>query len=669
MDSLLWQVSSRTAETLLILSLFHLLLAGLTLLVLLHQRRSRDLPDGCRPEPLLCTGFGLLAFHFALLTFYFGESFFSRRDLQLQDPERLLHGILVGAVLLIAAAYHERATGERPRWLWWSLSMLATVVTIDVIMDVRLPVGDQHSIFMLLSDAMGAAALVSAMVHVGRAKWEARRVRLMALGALGLVLAGHGLPQLLPLHGGIVAWNADEHLLSLALFGFAWAAGERSRKLLDRVFVRLNLTFVVLASLIMLSTAAMEKYQYFKLTEERSTDLAEFLRGHVVYYGGQGEDLQQIFAHPEVIKRVVVEFGILPELRNVEVAYRGERAQFSWHPTGDISQTIGPAAAPRAGAAGRNQFRIIRLGIGGGGEVEFTGSTDLVNERIGNYIIFIYACFTLVLLMATAVIGMIVSDTDRQLKRQYAELQEAQQQLAQSAKLASIGELAGGMAHEINNPITGILSLASHMSRGMSAERFTARERKNLQVIATQAERIANLVKALLSFSRQTRLHLSRVDVRELTDTALDLVQFRLREADIRIVREIEPGLRPITGDASRLTEVLVNLLSNSIDALEGAGTLTVRAARDPENANSVRIEVEDSGPGIPAEELSRIFDPFYTTKAPGKGTGLGLSISHGIVKDHGGQIWAHSTPGEGTTLSISLPQEASCYEAARIGN
>jgi len=669
MDSLLWQVSARTAETLLILNLFHLLLAGLTLLVVLYQRRSRELAPGNRPEALLVYAFGLLAFHFALLTLYFGETFFFRRELHLEDPERLLHGVLIAAVLLLVAAYRERATGRRPGWLWWSLGVLGAVVLADMVAGTETLAGHHHSLLMLLSDGMGVAALLLAAGTAWKAKWEARGVQMVALLSLALVLAAHGLPQFLSAHAAIVAWNADEHLLSLALFAFAWAAGERSRNLLDRVFVRLNLTFVVLASLIILSTAAMEKYQYFHLTEERSENLAEFLRGHVVYYGGQGEDLAQIFDHPEVIKRVVVEFGNLPELRTVDVSYRGERARFDWQPSGEIEQYIGPAGGAPHLEAGRNQFPMIRLPIGEAGAVSFTGTTDQVNERIGKYIIFIYSCFTLVLLMATGVIGMIVSDTDRQLKRQYAELQGAQQQVAQSAKLASIGELAGGMAHEINNPITGILSLASHMSSGRDAERFSPRDRKNLQLIATQAERIANLVKALLSFSRQTRLQLTSVQAGDLLNTALELVQFRLGDGRIQVAREIEPALPPFTGDVTRLTEVLVNLLGNAIDAIPGAGTITVRALRDPENANCIRLEIEDSGEGIAAAELPRIFDPFYTTKPPGKGTGLGLSISHGIVKDHGGQIWARSTPGAGTTIAISLPQEASRYETACIGD
>ena len=658
MDSLFWQVSSRSAETLLIFSLFHLLLSGLTLVMVLRQRLSADLEPDRWPEALLPIGFGLLVLHFTLLTLYFGAGFFFQRRPQVHQPERLLHGVLIAAVVVIVSAHHVRATGRRPRWAWAALALLTTFVTLDVL--VRGPLALQpHSFFMLACDAVGVAAAITALRRVARCRWEAYRMRILALSVLSAALFAHGIPQFLSNHAAVIVWNLDEHLLSLALLGFAWAEGERSRNLLDRVFVRLNLTFIVLASLIMLSTAAMEKYQYFRITEERSSNLAEFLRGHVVYYTQEGEDLEHIFSRRQVIKRVVVEFGNLPELRQVDVTLRGQRASFWWQPDGEIQDYIGPAAqGVQLLNSSQNLFRMTSLPIDDIGNVVFTGTLDFVNQRIGKYIIFIYSSFTLVLLMATGVMGIIVADTDRQLKRRYAELQEAQQQLAHSAKLASIGELAGGMAHEINNPITSILSLASFLNSGRSAERFTVRERKNLQIIADQAERIAGLVKGLLTFSRQTQLHLSPVDPGELLNVALGLVQHRLSSAHVRVVRELQPGLPPIWGDRGRLTEVLVNVLTNALDAMSSGGVLTVRAWADPENANCIRIEIQDNGVGIAPEQLPCIFDPFFTTKAPGSGTGLGLSISHGIVKDHRGQIWASSTPGEGTTLSLSLPQE-----------
>jgi signal transduction histidine kinase len=338
-------------------------------------------------------------------------------------------------------------------------------------------------------------------------------------------------------------------------------------------------------------------------------------------------------------------------------------------PDWEVKETITPddagnSAQPEADL--RNSFQMIRLPIRDGetlARIEFVGTLDYVNAYIGKYIIFIYCSFTVMLALGTGIIGIIVADTDRQMKRRYAELQQTQQQLAQAAKLASIGELAGGMAHEINNPITSILALSSHMAEKENGA-LSTRSRKSLQTIVKQAERVANLVGGLLSFSRQSQLHISELDVRELLDTALELVHFRIASGAIEVLREIPVSLPPVPGDASRLTEVFVNLLTNAIDAMPGGGTLSVRALHGAEDG-TVRVEVQDTGSGIDPEDLPRIFDPFFTTKAPGRGTGLGLSISHGIVKDHGGEIWALSKPGVGTTIVVSLSVRVNEHEPA----
>ena len=667
MESFFWHLTNRTAETLLILNLFHLLLTGLAVLVLGYQRLYRGAM--ARADRLLGIGFSLLALHFALLTLRFGVAFFFREQLSLAGLERVSHGLLVCGVLIIAAAYLDAAGGKLIRYLVPAFPVLLILVLLDV-WQVLPPLSDAqrpHSIAMLASDLLAIMAIVMAAGCVARDKvqWAGRRMRLLALACLAVVFLLHGLPTFVARPYGVLIWNAEEHLLSLALFAFTWVVGERSRELLDRVFVRLNLTFIILASLIMLITAGMEKYQYFHLAEQRSVNLAEFLRGHVLYYGAQGENLEQIFAHPEVLRRVVTEFGNLPELREVNVYVGGQRAGFRYSQDWEVHESIvaeanGPPPSPEL----PNSFQMIRLPIGTGRDrVEFVGTLDYVNQYIGKYIISIYCLFTLMLGLGTLIIGMIVADTDRQLQRRYAELQETQQQLAQAAKLASIGELAGGMAHEINNPITSILALATHMVEGENAERLTPRGRKNMQLIVRQTERVANLVGGLLTFSRQTQMHLSQVEPARLLQSALDLVEYRLGGA-IRVRREIDPVLPPVVGDASRLTEVLVNLLSNAIDAMPQGGTLTLRATANG-TSGGVRIEVEDTGEGITAEQLPRIFDPFFTTKAPGRGTGLGLSISHGIIKDHGGEIWAESQPGVGTTLVVALAAGENQYETA----
>jgi two-component system, NtrC family, sensor kinase len=161
-----------------------------------------------------------------------------------------------------------------------------------------------------------------------------------------------------------------------------------------------------------------------------------------------------------------------------------------------------------------------------------------------------------------------------------------------------------------------------------------------------------------LTFSRQSHIELSAVDVADALDTALALVQFRLAGGSIFVVKDIDGELPRVLGDAGRLTEVFVNLLNNALDAMPQGGTVVIRASASspPEG---VWVEIADSGAGIAAEHLPRVFDPFFSTKAPGQGTGLGLSISHGIIEDHGGQIRIQSVPGAGTKVVVTLPREA----------
>ncbi len=667
MESLLWHLTNRTAETQFIFNLFHLLLAGLTLLVLLHQLRASRAQATRAANGLLALGFFFLVLHFALLALHFGAEFFFPKELDWPGHEHLASGLIACGLLLVVAALpvrHEELA-SRARWGFWGCAVVAGIVLIDASFSwLKLgPTPRLDSFTTTSSDLIAALAIVFGMRAVFRGGDEGRRANLVALASMGVVLLLRWVPLFARERTEILLWNVEEHVLSVSLFAFAWAAGERSRNLLDRIFVRLNLTFIILASLIMLVTASMEKYQYLRLAEERSMNLAEFLRGHVVYYKGHGERLEGIFRHPEVLRRVVVEFGTLPELREVSVYLDGRRARFHYTRDWEVTEEIATVAAPespRARAGIPNSFQMIRLPIEAGAlpgnRIEFVGTMDLVNTYIGNYIILIYSLFTIMVGLATTIIGIIVTDTDRRLRRQYGELQETHQQLAQAAKLASVGQLAGGMAHEINTPITSILSLASHLAEEKGAP-LPARQRNSLQVIAQQAERVSRIVRNLLMFARQSDLEVSRVDVGELLDTALLLVQFRLRDSGVHLRREISASLSPILGDAGRLTEVFVNLLNNAIDAMPDGGTLGIRAAPERGADGGVRVEVSDTGSGISPEHLPRIFDPFFTTKEPGRGTGLGLSISHGIVKDHGGQIWAESQLGTGTTIAITFPK------------
>jgi signal transduction histidine kinase len=665
MGPLFWQLVNRTAETQFIFNLFHLLLAGLTLLVWLHQLRMPRTGPGAQRTWFLASGFLLLVLQFALGTLHFGLEFFFRKLLGWPSLDAMGPGLAACGLLLIITGLNDDDPVRNPfrRWLPTACAIVTGLVLLDSVI-ARLPrlAGEFASVPLLIISFVTLMAILFGMHPVMQVRANGWRSNLAALGFTALAVLLHHSSSLVPHKAGILLWNAEQHVLSFALFAFAWAAGEHSRNLLDRIFVRLNLTFIILASVIMLMTAGMEKYQYLRLTEERSMELAEFIRGHVVYYRGQGENLKDILRHKEVLRRVVSGFGTLPELREVDIYLTGEHASFRYSSDWEIHEEIRPVGEQVSTPAAldrTNSFQMVRLPLDGGrGErdrVEFQGTMDFINAYIGKYLIMIYALFTVMVALASGVVGIIVNDADRRLRQQFAELQQTQQQLAQAAKLASIGELAGGMAHEINTPITSILSLASHLAESDNSK-VGARHRKSLQLIAQQAERVSRIVANLLTFARRSRMEVSRVNVAQLLDTATQLTQFRWRNGAINLRCEVDSNLPSVLGDAGRLTEVFVNLLNNAIDAMPEGGHLTLRASSAPAPEGGVQVEVIDTGSGIPANQLPLIFDPFFTTKEPGRGTGLGLSISHGIVKDHGGQIWAESQAGAGTTLFVTLP-------------
>jgi signal transduction histidine kinase len=241
----------------------------------------------------------------------------------------------------------------------------------------------------------------------------------------------------------------------------------------------------------------------------------------------------------------------------------------------------------------------------------------------------------------------------------FTALQVAQQRLVTSEKLASVGQLVAGIAHEINNPINAVINtvgpLAEALRQQATAASGEAREELEamLRVISSGAQRTQRIVQALRNYSRRDGEALSRLDLHADIDESLALLQHSLRGVEVR--REFA-ARGELTAYRGELNQALVNLLSNAAAALEGrAGAcLTVRT-RDQSDA--VEIEVQDNGPGIPPEIQPRVFDPFFTTKEVGKGTGLGLSITHGIVERHRGKISLRSD-STGTTFTMVIPRQ-----------
>jgi len=236
------------------------------------------------------------------------------------------------------------------------------------------------------------------------------------------------------------------------------------------------------------------------------------------------------------------------------------------------------------------------------------------------------------------------------LQEDLSERARLEVQLIRSEKLSSVGVLAAGVAHEINNPLTTILGYAKLLLEGRAPD---DPDYAALDLVANEARRVQEIVRNLLDFSRQETGEVAPISLNELINRTLSLVAPDLRKRGIEARLELDRDLPMILVDGRRTEQVFVNLVTNAAHAMERGGTLTARSGSNPERKASVYAEFVDTGHGIPAEILPRIFDPFFTTKDPGQGTGLGLAISQRIMTDQGGEIEVHSRPGESTTFRV----------------
>ena len=232
------------------------------------------------------------------------------------------------------------------------------------------------------------------------------------------------------------------------------------------------------------------------------------------------------------------------------------------------------------------------------------------------------------------------------------ELELRQRELFQAAKLAGVGTLTAGIAHELNNPLNNI-SLTTEALIDEYPHHGDDERLHMLDQIATQVERASATVRNLLDFTRRDRPVLSAVSLADVVRSALRLVDNELALGHVELTTAITDGLPAVHGNARNLQQVLINLLLNSIQAMPDGGRLEVRLAAA---GDMLQIDVADTGVGIEPEHLGKVFDPFFSTKAPGEGTGLGLSVSYAIVQEHGGRLTVASQPGRGTTFSVFLP-------------
>jgi two-component system NtrC family sensor kinase len=244
---------------------------------------------------------------------------------------------------------------------------------------------------------------------------------------------------------------------------------------------------------------------------------------------------------------------------------------------------------------------------------------------------------------------------EEKVEQRSQQLKKIQAQLMQSEKLASLGRLASGVAHEINSPLTGILTFSHLLMRKLKGNPELQRE---LELIVRETTRVSTIVRGLLDFARESKPQKRPCNINELILHTLSLVEHQSVFHDIRIVKNLDPQVAMILLDANQIQQVFMNVLLNAADAMPAGGTLTITSTMAPEDS-FVQVRFADTGSGISEKNLHRIFDPFFTTKADKKGTGLGLAVSYGIIERHRGHIEVQSQEGKGTTFTIKLPQQA----------
>jgi len=227
---------------------------------------------------------------------------------------------------------------------------------------------------------------------------------------------------------------------------------------------------------------------------------------------------------------------------------------------------------------------------------------------------------------------------------------ELERRLVQADKLSSIGLLAAGVAHEVNTPLAVISTYAQMLAKQVSGD---DQKSKLLEKIAKQTFRASEIVNSLLNFSRTSPTEFVDVDLNRVIRETLTLVEHQLQKASVEVKLSLDPSLAPVKGNSGKLQQVFLNLFLNARDAMERGGILAVKTW---ETNGTAHLDVADTGQGIAPENLARIYDPFFTTKAAKKGTGLGLSVTYGIIREHGGAIEVESEPGFGTRFHVELP-------------
>jgi signal transduction histidine kinase len=643
-----------TPENIFVFYSFEAILSGLLALVLawvIYKNRRLRKDGGLL---LLLGALCSLAFAFFLcssLNFY--EFYFQEEALQ-RDPEAVACSFFFFAALFLGAAFN------RPLSFRSTSALLPTAGAGLGVVHLMLHIlkwGEAHVPLHFL----GISILLGMFLLFSRGQQRKRQLQLffMFTGFSASFLLFFLLESSSNQAFTIPLWMGRHLALLGSLLALAHVIESDAQDLFVRFFIRLNLTFIILAGFIIVVVARVQREEYMAFAAREAEDLTEFLRGHVMYFQGQGYDERRVLNSSEISTRIVADFGNISDLQSVAIQLKHLQLEMNIDPEGIIQRVIQERSPPSQvpefePAIDGNVLRLSAPIYGSDqitGWVELRESLSTMNKGISHQIMIIFSAFTVIVILSGILVGIIVTQADTTIRKQYQELEETHKQLLQAGKLAALGEMAGGVAHEINNPLGVILGRADYL--GSRAKLRKDEELlEDLQVIEENAARAGRIISDLLDFARPHPLNLQQYDLNSLLTQTVELMEPRLSSRKLAM-RQETISLPPVEMDWDRMLQVFVNLLNNSIDACQEGGAIRLQTHLSS-SGSRVEVTVEDDGVGISKEELKKVFDPFFTTKP--KGTGLGLSVSYSIVRDHGGEIALESQPGQGSRFTVSLP-------------
>lgn len=644
-----------------VLTLFELVLSGLSLVILIWIRRQDRTSRTLRAFVLLTLAFALFVVAFASRAAYWQVADYP------PPADRPAHYLVLfgsdlarlAGICCLMAAYLIRVGRER-------LTPLIAIAAGSAIVLAVVSFSQDEAASAASIVPMTRARLAEAAIVALGLPWIARRgyrrpATALALVGLGSAVAAIGASQ--PVATEFV-WGLDYVLTLVGLILLALSIERESRQTSVRLFLRLNLTFVVLASSLVLVVTQIQRQQFVDMASLHALDLAEFVRGHMLYYRARGVPPDETLAHDDVIRKLVADYGRYPDLRRVQVSLQGYTMALTIDGNGEIEQEFWRGERQRPAPVSPADFTVAPLMsvpiLSGGqpvGSVQLDHSLELINERIGMQMRLIFGVFTLFVGFGSIVTGMVVVAADRTIRGQHEELERARRRLSVAERLASIGAVADGVAHEINNPAGILVARTDYLLSVIEGRAAYVEVRDDLDTIRRQAQRVAKTVRDLLTFTRPTPLVAELFDLRPVVESALALVRPLVPGPQVVVEHRASTVPCRVCGDRDRLEQVFVNLLTNAVQAIEGEGCVGVTTSILPDGR--VEAAVRDTGVGIAPEHIDRIFDPFFTTKPPGSGTGLGLSLAYAIIRDHGGTIDVSSTPGAGSEFRVTLSPAA----------